>query len=115
MDEGAVQRLGRSVIRAGVSLPFVLLYALAREEGRVVTRAGRTRGHGTILEVGGEAVVPTGGRSVFALSHVTVCVEPPGYATAVFGAIAMSLLLGALAYNLLPRPVRRASRRRAAP
>ncbi len=28
MDEGAVQRLGRSVIRAGVSLPFVLLYAL---------------------------------------------------------------------------------------
>ena len=29
MDEGAVQRLGRSVIRAGVSLPFVLVYALA--------------------------------------------------------------------------------------
>jgi hypothetical protein len=29
MDESAVQRLGRSVIRAGVSLPFVLLYALA--------------------------------------------------------------------------------------
>ena len=27
MDEHAVQRLGRSVIRAGVSLPFVLLYA----------------------------------------------------------------------------------------
>jgi hypothetical protein len=29
MDENAVQRLGRSVIRAGVSLPFVLLYAFA--------------------------------------------------------------------------------------
>lgn len=29
MDESAVQRLGRSVIRAGVSLPFILLYALA--------------------------------------------------------------------------------------
>lgn len=28
MDDSAVQRLGRSVIRAGVSLPFVLLYAL---------------------------------------------------------------------------------------
>jgi hypothetical protein len=27
MDESAVQRLGRSVIRAGVSLPFILLYA----------------------------------------------------------------------------------------
>jgi hypothetical protein len=32
MDEGAVQRLGRSVIRAGVSLPFVLLYALAPKQ-----------------------------------------------------------------------------------
>jgi hypothetical protein len=29
MDENAVHRLGRSVIRAGVSLPFVLLYALS--------------------------------------------------------------------------------------
>ncbi len=29
MDDHAVQRLGKSVIRAGVSLPFVLLYALA--------------------------------------------------------------------------------------
>src|SRR5947207_8964946 len=27
MDDHAVQRLGRSVIRAGVSLPFILLYA----------------------------------------------------------------------------------------
>src|SRR5207248_2724275 len=29
MDDNAVQRLGRSVIRAGVSLPMVLLYAFA--------------------------------------------------------------------------------------
>jgi hypothetical protein len=33
MDEGAVQRLGRSVIRAGVSLPFILLYALVPRQG----------------------------------------------------------------------------------
>jgi hypothetical protein len=33
MDENAVQRLGRSVIRAGVSLPFVLLYALMPRQG----------------------------------------------------------------------------------
>jgi hypothetical protein len=33
MDENAVQRLGRSVIRAGVSLPFVLLYALMPKQG----------------------------------------------------------------------------------
>jgi hypothetical protein len=29
MDDNAVQRLGRSVIRAGVGLPFVLAYAFA--------------------------------------------------------------------------------------
>ena len=33
MDESAVQRLGRSVIRAGLSLPLVLLYALAPKSG----------------------------------------------------------------------------------
>jgi hypothetical protein len=32
MDENAVQRLGRSVIRAGVSLPFILLYAFGRTD-----------------------------------------------------------------------------------
>jgi hypothetical protein len=32
MDENAVNKLGRSVIRAGVSLPFVLLYALMPRE-----------------------------------------------------------------------------------
>jgi hypothetical protein len=35
MDENAVNRLGRSVIRAGVSLPFVLLYALQPRTGGV--------------------------------------------------------------------------------
>ena len=33
MDDNAVQRLGRSVIRAGVSLPLVLAYALAPKPG----------------------------------------------------------------------------------
>jgi hypothetical protein len=33
MDENAVQRLGRSVIRAGVSLPLVLIYALMPKQG----------------------------------------------------------------------------------
>lgn len=32
MDESAVQRLGRSVIRAGVSLPMVLIYGLAPKQ-----------------------------------------------------------------------------------
>jgi hypothetical protein len=33
MDEGSVQRLGRSVIRAGIMLPFFVLYALAPKPG----------------------------------------------------------------------------------
>jgi hypothetical protein len=33
MDESAVQRLGRSVIRAGVSLPFILMYAFTPKQG----------------------------------------------------------------------------------
>ncbi len=32
MDESAVQRLGRSVIRAGVSLPMVIIYGLAPKQ-----------------------------------------------------------------------------------
>jgi hypothetical protein len=37
MDDHAVQRLGRSVIRAGVSLPMVLLYAFAPKPGSAET------------------------------------------------------------------------------
>jgi hypothetical protein len=33
MDDNAVQRLGRSVIRAGVGLPFVLMYAFVPKQG----------------------------------------------------------------------------------
>jgi hypothetical protein len=40
MDENAVHRLGRSVIRAGMSLPFVLVYGLApRQPGAAMVAA----------------------------------------------------------------------------
>jgi hypothetical protein len=39
MDDNAVQRLGRSVIRAGVSLPFILLYAFAPRDGAATVLA----------------------------------------------------------------------------
>ena len=39
MDDGAVQRLGRSVIRAGVGLPIVLIYALAPKAGAATVGA----------------------------------------------------------------------------
>ena len=61
------------------------------------------------------SVVPTGGRSVFALSQVTVCVEPPGYVTAVFGAVtrngpALAASLSVMSAALLPPPPIRRSR-----
>jgi hypothetical protein len=37
MDEHAVQRLGRSVIRAGITLPFILLYAFMPKPGMAET------------------------------------------------------------------------------
>jgi hypothetical protein len=40
MDDNAVHRLGRSVIRAGVSLPIVLLYALAPKPGSAALAVG---------------------------------------------------------------------------
>jgi hypothetical protein len=41
MDEHAVQRLGRSVIRAGVSLPMVLIYGLApKQPAMMITAIG---------------------------------------------------------------------------
>ncbi len=46
MDEHAVQRLGRSVIRAGVSLPMVLIYGLAEAAGRDGAVARRVRARG---------------------------------------------------------------------
>lgn len=33
MDEGASNRLGKAVIRAGISLPYIVMYALAPREG----------------------------------------------------------------------------------
>ena len=42
MDDNAVQRLGRSVIRAGVSLPFILLYAFVpRPDAATPSRRSR--------------------------------------------------------------------------
>jgi len=46
MDENATNRLGKAVIRAGISLPFVVMYALAPREGAAV---GWTAAGGAVL------------------------------------------------------------------
>jgi hypothetical protein len=63
--------------------------------------------------------VLTGGRSVFALSQVTVCCEPPSQVTAVFGEVtrngpalvaSVSVVPGALLFTP-PRPSRTVTRK----
>jgi hypothetical protein len=61
------------------------------------------------------SLVPTGGRFVSATSHVIVCVEPPGYVTAVFGAVtrngpAVGASSRVTSAALLPPPPMRRSR-----
>jgi len=60
MDDNAVQRLGKAVIRAGVSLPFVLLYALAPKAGATgdaAFDAFGALGNGALLALGGALAV----------------------------------------------------------
>jgi len=78
MDDNAVQRLGRSVIRAGVSLPIVLAYAFApKEPAAALVAAGlaavglhalvRLRTWGVLALAGSGAVMMTLG-----LEHVEI-------------------------------------------
>jgi len=60
MDEGAVHRLGRAVIRVGVSLPYILLYALA-------PRAGSGLDTETLLAVGALGLAGVGTWGLFRL------------------------------------------------
>lgn len=99
MDENAVQRLGRSVIRAGVMLPFFVLYALvpkpdtasaiASFSALVLAAAGlrglvqlKTWG---VLALGAAGAVMLTIFGADALMHGTFVVSP-----AIFGAIAIA-------------------------
>ena len=102
MDDNAVQRLGRSVIRAGVSLPFVLLYAFApkpKPEDMIIGVAALA-----LTALGFRALVKTKTWGVFALGAAggllvvqsTGQVIGSGMTTAVISpALAGALLLAA--------------------
>lgn len=109
MDDNAVQRLGRSVIRAGVSLPFILLYALAPKPGGassvlavlalLLTGAGfrglvKAKTWGVLaLGAAGALMVSLAGADLFMGAPETYAVRP---------AIAGSLLLAAVAPFVVP-------------
>jgi len=104
MDDNAVQRLGRSVIRAGVSLPFILLYAFApKPDGAsmiaslaaLVLVAVGLRG---LLQLKTWGVLALGAAGALTLTMVGAGVASHGLHTiALQPAIAGSLLLAATA------------------
>lgn len=113
MDDNAVQRLGKAVIRAGVSLPFVLLYALAPkpDAGSVALVALTALGLGGLLRLrtwgvlalGAAGVLLVTGSGLGLLAHHAFAVRP---------ALAGGLLIAAAApfarpilRTLLARPV----------
>jgi hypothetical protein len=113
MDENAVQRLGKSVIRAGVSLPFVLLYALAPkpDAGSVALVALIALGLGGLLRLRTWGVLALGAAGVLLVtgSGLGLLVH---HAFALRPALAGGLLIGAVApfarpilRLLLARPV----------
>jgi hypothetical protein len=109
MDESAVQRLGRSVIRAGVSLPFILLYAFAPKPdsasfvvslAALVLVAAGLRGL-TQLRTWGVLALGTAGALTLAMVGADVASHGLG-ALALGPAIAGSMLIAATAPFLAP-------------
>jgi len=120
LDDNATHKLGKSIIRLGVSLPYVILYALAPRDGAgealMAALAGavavsglvgmlRLRGWGVVALAGGTALV---GISLAGLScQSTVAAFGNGYAINVeaAGFAALAALVAALAP--MARPVAR--------
>lgn len=101
MDDNAVQRLGRSVIRAGVSLPFVLLYALApKPETTLIASLAALAltglGIQALVRLKTWGVMALGAAGALMLAMTTVDLATSGMtALACRGAIAGGLLLAA--------------------
>jgi hypothetical protein len=106
MDDSAVQRLGRAVIRVGVSLPYVLLYALAPRPGQVAALlafglvAVGLRG---LLQLRTWSVLAIGGGAALTFAHVCADVSTYGVgAYVVLPAVATILLVAAVVPFVAP-------------
>ena len=109
MDESAVQRLGRSVIRAGVSLPFILLYALAPKPDGASLLASLVAltltglGLRALIRLRTWGVMALGAAGVLMLSLATADAATAGLTTAVMKpALAGALLIAATIPFLAP-------------
>jgi hypothetical protein len=74
MDDNAVHRLGRSVIRAGLSLPFVLVYGLApRPNGlALVAMALATMGFAALVRMRAWSVLALGAAGALSVTLGTI-------------------------------------------
>jgi hypothetical protein len=112
MDENAVQRLGRSVIRAGVSLPFILLYALAPKPDAAsmvaslvaLTLAGL--GLRALIRLRTWGVMALGAAGVLMLSLATADIATAGLTTSVMKPAFAGVLLIAAAIPFLAPMIR---------
>jgi hypothetical protein len=99
MDENAVQRLGRSVIKAGVSLPFILLYALlprpdaATTLGSIVAVLLAGLGLRALIKLRTWGVMALGAAGVLMLSLAATDAASRGLTTAVMHPAFAGLLL----------------------
>jgi len=112
MDENAVQRLGRSVIRAGVSLPFILLYALAPKPdagsllASLVALTLTGLGLRALLQLRTWGVMALGMAGVLLMGLATAEVATAGLTTAVMKPALAGVLLIAAALPFLAPMVR---------
>jgi hypothetical protein len=116
LDENSTHKLGKSVIRLGISLPYIVLYALAPKEGAgealISALAGGLLLTGVIatlrMRTWGVAAL-AGGAVALGASLVTGAFGPAtfgnGYAVNVAAAGAAGLLLVVAALAPLARPV----------
>jgi len=112
MDEHAVQRLGRSVIRAGVSLPFILLYALAPRPDAASLLASLAAlaltglGLRALIRLRTWGVLALGAAGVLMLSLATAEIATAGLTTAVMKPVLGGALLVAAAVPFLAPMIR---------
>ncbi len=120
LDENATHKLGKSVIRLGISLPYVILYALAPREGAgealLAILAGgvavsavvgmlRLRGWGVVALAGGSALVAASLASLTCSSAIAGFGN--GYAINVEAAGVAALVAMVAALAPLARPIAR--------
>jgi hypothetical protein len=96
MDDNAVQRLGKSVIRAGVSLPIVLVYALAPKQPAMAHLAGGL----AVLGIAGSIRMRTWGLVMMGVSGIalaTLGIENVSLAPTLAGGLLLSATVPFLA------------------